>query len=100
MTQNGLKKYRQFFTFSVFKHDWYKISIIYLFYILFYISTLSTSSHALTLSQDIVVKKVLENSLEYRKIQASETKPLQNLAGVEAFLDWQFFVNADCASQE
>ncbi|MYE07729.1 MAG: TolC family protein [Oligoflexia bacterium] len=100
MTQNGLKKYRQFFTFSVFKHDWYKISIIYLFYILFYISTLSTSSHALTLSQDIVVIKVLENSLEYRKIQASETKPLQNLAGVEAFLDWQFFVNADCVSQE
>ncbi|MDE0119765.1 MAG: TolC family protein [Bdellovibrionales bacterium] len=70
------------------------------FYVLFYICTFSTFSHALTLSQDIVVKKVLENSLEYQKIKASETKPMQNLASVEAFLDWQFFVNAGCESQE
>ena len=61
---------------------------------------LPASSDSLTLSQDLVVKKVLENSLEYQKIQASETKPMQNLAKAEAFLDWQLFVNADCESHE
>jgi len=53
----------------------------------------------LNLSQKSVIQKILDKSLEYKKIQASSNIPLQNLATQEAFLDWQLFSNLQFSSE-
>ena len=71
------------------------IKIIALYFI-----TIPSSSYSLNISQDIVIKTVLSNSLEYKKIQAHKEAQLQSLVEAEAFLDWRFFINASFNSKE
>ena len=56
-------------------------------------------SHAVTLSQKWVLKKVLENSLEYQKIQ-SQKKALNTITSESlAFLDWNMFLESKLKKQ-
>ncbi len=57
-------------------------------------------SHSLNLSQQSVVRIILENSLEYKKIQSDEKARWIDTASAEAFLDWRFFLQADLNSRE
>ena len=70
-------------------------SIVFLF-----ITFLSVSSYSMDLSQDLVIQKVLNNSLEYQKIQAYEKTIGKEIAAAEEFLDWRFFLQADLSSQK
>ena len=65
-----------------------------------YLITISFHSHSLNISQDTVVKRILSDSLEYKKIQAHKEAQLQSVAEAEAFLDWRFFINTNFNSQE
>ena len=54
----------------------------------------------MNLSQDLVIQKILKDSLEYQKIQAHKKTIGKETAAAEAFLDWRFFLRADLSSQE
>lgn len=100
---------------QIMKND-FKKKVCYYFsktgaYMLFFIKTIIRitflfpiaipfSSYSFIISQDTVIRKVLNNSLEYKKIQAHEETQLQGLGEAEAFLDWRFFINTAFNSKE
>ncbi len=72
-----------------------KKSVISLFF-----SATPLFSYSLSLSQNSVVKAVLQNSLEYQKIKTEQKASEQNLIESEAFLDWHLFAQARFNSEE
>ena len=77
----------------------FKIKIFFTI-VSFTIAFFSPGSYSLTLSQDIVIKRVLKNSLEYQKIQSYEKTSEKTISDVSAFLDWRFFLQTEFNSQE
>ena len=65
-----------------------------------YLILIPSFSYSLNISQDTVIKRILSDSLEHKKIQAHKEARLQDLVEAEAFLDWRFFINANFNSKE